>query len=253
MDKKCLAPKLNKMVSGYYFGELSAEDRVKFEEHMFACNLCFQQLEELDVLIKALKSDKDYIRSHFLTPKDLAELKSRFQSKRPFLLSPKLAYGVSVIMLIVVSVLVYQVARERSRREELNKTIAALAEQNRKDENAIAELSRRLENYSTPSALRQIILSFLGLRAGEGGREVERPTTEEPFLNLQITIPGTEKGEAYTLTIVQQATKHEWTIGPIRPDDYGNFNVWMKKEWLTPGAYVLKLSDTGAEYRFNVK
>ena len=65
-DAECSRPDLNRSVTWYCFGDLSQEERERFEAHLVQCDLCWAEVERLGRAVQILRSDRRLTRSVFL-------------------------------------------------------------------------------------------------------------------------------------------------------------------------------------------
>jgi hypothetical protein len=59
---RCPRPDLNQSVSAYCFGDVSEDQRDRFEGHLLECDFCWAEVQRLDTVIGALRADKSLTR-----------------------------------------------------------------------------------------------------------------------------------------------------------------------------------------------
>lgn len=61
----CVRPDLSASVVPYCFGDISDAERDRFEEHVLRCEACWHEVRRLDEAVRALRRDRQAIRSAF--------------------------------------------------------------------------------------------------------------------------------------------------------------------------------------------
>lgn len=61
----CPRPELNETVTAYCFGDVSQEQRDRFEAHLLECEFCWAEVQRLDTLVRTLRADKSLTRSAY--------------------------------------------------------------------------------------------------------------------------------------------------------------------------------------------
>lgn len=55
----CIDPNVGKLITLYEFGELSGEDKRKFETHLLSCDYCFQSLYALSPVVERMRENPE--------------------------------------------------------------------------------------------------------------------------------------------------------------------------------------------------
>lgn len=61
----CTKGDVGESIQAYCFGDISGQDRDRFEAHLLECDYCWQEVRRLDALTSLLRSDKTLTRHYF--------------------------------------------------------------------------------------------------------------------------------------------------------------------------------------------
>jgi len=59
----CSAPKINQAITAYCFGRATESERKAVEAHLLECDVCWQEVQRLEVAIQALRAERGLLRS----------------------------------------------------------------------------------------------------------------------------------------------------------------------------------------------
>ena len=76
---KCNLPNRDKLLDDYINEALSEEDREKFEEHCFNCEICFQDLKARDNKAALAKQEWDELYAKYLEKRSALEDGGRYR------------------------------------------------------------------------------------------------------------------------------------------------------------------------------
>ena len=62
---RCGQPEVSESVTAYCFGEISEQDRDRFEAHLLECDFCWEEVQRLDTVVRKLRSDKTLTQRQF--------------------------------------------------------------------------------------------------------------------------------------------------------------------------------------------
>jgi hypothetical protein len=76
----CGRPNLNETITAYCFAEIGERERDEFEEHLLECDFCWHEVQRLDAVVGALRSEKTLTQRQFLSDiVGMAGISAQFQ------------------------------------------------------------------------------------------------------------------------------------------------------------------------------
>jgi len=124
--EKCSDPEIGILISNYQLGSLTKKEQTRFEEHLFECSYCVEELNEMSDINSVLRENKNEIVSalnadglnlNSLKKEILKEKKSLIKSKFPDIIFewlgcvfsiPKVFVPVSIAVSVVLFAIVFQ-------------------------------------------------------------------------------------------------------------------------------------------------
>jgi len=220
-----------KIVDRYLAGRLSPEDEARFEEHLFACADCLEQVEWGDALRRGLRAVAAEDAARTSVARGLASLGlvAWLRSRGP---AQRLALaGLAVAMAVLPAAFWWQRA-ELSRLREAPQHIAA---------------SSGAGGLAGPMGDFQVI--SLGVVRGASDTVEIRPDPTKQAALLSLELPAVTAAQ-YRVTLLDAAGEIRWRGDDLEPNLYETLLIALPSSFLKPGSYRITIEGrtaTGAE------
>ena len=209
-----------RILDRYVVGDLPPEEEGPFEEHLFECASCLEQVEQAEALRSGLRAAavEDAVRGAVAREVAVRGIAARLQSR-----TGRTAAIVAVAL--AIGLLTLTVARQN---QELDALAAAIERP--------PSISGRFE---------EPIAGFLTVSLGlvrdveEGSLEL-RPEPARPLL-LSLELPNVDV-ETYRVEIVAETGETVWSDAGLAPNLYDSLAVALPAGYLAPGTYRIRVA-----------
>jgi anti-sigma factor RsiW len=231
------------IIDEYLRGHLSESDRDAFEEHFFACDDCFAQVQSAEQFAQGVRQA---VRSGALPPAEEGHALLAAWLRPAFALC-----AAGVVILTAVTGWLALVDRPKWQHEA-----AAQRDQLEAERQHAATLEQQLATNRPPAAEANLPLVMLEASRAAVGNTVTIPAGA-PQLALWIEIAPEAKSPAFRLEISTLANEPVERLEGLVRNTYGALAASVPAGKLKPGAYKVRLlgadASLVAEYRLEVR
>jgi hypothetical protein len=232
------------IVEAYLRGRLSENDRQAFEEHFFACDECFAQVQETETFASGIRQAAE----SGVLPAEREEPAGMLAGW----LRPAFAFSVAAVVVLAVATAWLAMVQVPGLRREADARQALLERERQRN----TEFQQQLALNRPPAAEANLPLVMLeASRAAEVNR-ITVPTGANR-LALWMELGPEARSSSFRLEIRNPSNQVVATIDGLVKNKYGALAASLPAERLPAGTYTARLFATGgpltAEYRLEVR
>ncbi len=225
-------PSLDRLLA-YHHAELEDPQRDSVQEHLARCEECVRMLLDLGEPGRAprhpgMEAAWPSLRGRIAEAARQRQPSPAIRPRRP---PPGgIAYAIAAALLLAC---------------------VGLGLSHQRLEHRFAEARRQLEALSQPQLqLPMADLYPVGFaRSGEEGETVLRVPPGVQLFTLTLNLSTRNEDRTYALEILDAEGREIWRHGPLEPTPYGNFFIALRRGFLPPGRFELRIYDAGDSAR----
>jgi len=242
----------NEIIERYVRNRLSPEERSAFEEHLFRCDQCFEELQLSERFVAGIRdaSETGQLGPEWKAPSTVNRWPAWVDAFTPVAAVATVVLAVTIGWLLWVQIpqLRRELAHERDARQK--------AEQQSSDLQARLAALPPVQPAGPEANIALVMLD--ASRASETGATLALSPADSSFV-LWIDV-GPESSRSFQMKIYGQGDQVVQTIDGLKKNSYGALAVSLPARTFAPGAYIVKLfaadgprPQLRGEYRLHIR